>query len=478
VGARPAHAIREAPAGDAEADGRAWLSRRTRRLAWKARLIQGSRRDPARGLFASVAGAPAALALLAGRMLAPAALGRWTGRLRDTADGRLATRLRFTAVEDTPATPQTPRDGYTDAEQADRLHAFLTGIGLTRGFSPLVAMVGHGSNSLNNPHLSAYDCGACSGRHSGPNARLLAAMANRPEVRALLRARGVDIPATTRFLGCEHNTCDDRFTWYDSDALPASHVQAFAALRRTLDQAGALHAQERCRRFFSAPLRLTPAQAHRHVAGRRHDYGQARPELGHVNNAAAFIGRRAATRGAFFDRRLFLISYDCAADADGRALEPMLVANGQVGAGISLEYYFSTVDNQRYGSGSKVTHNVAGLLGVMDGANSDLRTGLPAQMIEIHEPMRLLVVVEHRLEVLSAIYERQPVLRELIGNGWVQLAAKDPDSPALHRFMPDRGWVRWAGSAATPRVRRSADWTRGRRDALAPALIEMAEEAN
>jgi uncharacterized protein len=452
VGARPAHAI-EAVAADA-ADGQAFLARRARRLTWKARLIQGSRRDPAQGLLGSLSGAPVALVMLAGRMLAPAALGRWTRRLRDNLDGQVATQLRYMAVSDMPATPEAPRAGYSRAEQAERVSAFLTAISLTRGFSPLVVIVGHGSASLNNPHRSAYNCGACSGRHSGPNARLFAAMANRPEVRERMRARGIDIPDGTRFLGCEHNTCDDSFTWYDADALPASHTQAFAELDATMRRAGALHAQERCRRFLSAPLDLTPEQARRHVAGRRNDYSQARPELGHVNNASAFIGRRAATRGTFFDRRIFLISYDCDADPDGSVLEPMLVANGQVGAGISLEYYFSTVSNERYGSGSKITHNIAGLIGVMDGASSDLRTGLPSQMIEIHEAMRLLIVVEHSPEVLGAIYARQPVLQELVGNGWVQLAVKDPDSPAIRRFVPGRGWSRMAG-----RGRHTTPWS-------------------
>ena len=37
---------------------------------------------------------------------------------------------------------------------------------------------------------------------------------------------------------------------------------------------------------------------------------------------------------------------------------------GPVGAGISLEYYFSSVDNERYGCGSKITHNLTGLFGV------------------------------------------------------------------------------------------------------------------
>jgi uncharacterized protein YbcC (UPF0753/DUF2309 family) len=34
------------------------------------------------------------------------------------------------------------------------------------------------------------------------------------------------------------------------------------------------------------------------------------PELGHATVAAAFVGRRTMSRGAFFDRRVFLISYD------------------------------------------------------------------------------------------------------------------------------------------------------------------------
>ncbi len=470
VGARPAHLVEETAAPGAEAAGNTHLARRSRRLAWKARFVQGSRRDPAQGLFATLIGAPAALALLAGRMLAPAALARRTAALREAADGRIATRLRYTALADTPATPDAPRAGYTEAEQAERVQAFLTAIGLTRGFAPLVAVVGHGSNSLNNPHMSAYDCGACSGRHSGTNARLFAAMANDPVVRERVRARGIDIPVGTWFIGAEHNTCDDQFTWYDTTLVPQSHATALAGLRTILAEASARHAQERCRRFLSAPLDITQAQALRHVA--------ARPELGHVNNAAAFIGRRAATRGAFFDRRIFLISYDCGADPDGRVLEPMLVANGLVGAGISLEYYFSTVDNARYGSGSKVTHNIAGLFGVMDGTSSDLRTGLPAQMIEIHEPMRLLVVVEHTPDVLSAIYARQPVLQELVGHGWLQLAVKDPDSPAIQRFVPGSGWLPWQGDdTPLPTVRSSVAWTRGHRDALPPALIDVSMEA-
>jgi hypothetical protein len=475
VTARPSHTVCEEAAPGAGNRGQAFVNARVRRLAWQARVLHGSRRDPLRGLLISLAGAPAALALLAGKMLAPAAVGRWLGTLGRAFDGPVATRLSFTAPQGGQTTREGLPAGFTDTEQAARVESLLRGMGLTGGFAPLVVIVGHGSNSQNNPHLAAYDCGACSGRHSGPNARLFAAMANREQVRALLHGRGIHIPAATWFVGCEHNTCDDSLTWYDGEALPAGHLQPLHELDAALRRAGELHAQERCRRFSSAALDLNPARARGHALRRRFDYSEPRPELGHANNACAFIGRRAATRGVFFDRRMFLISYDCTRDPEGTVLEGLLLANGPVGAGINLEYYFSTVDNQRYGCGSKVAHNVTGLFGVLEGTTSDLRTGLPRQMIEIHEPMRLLIVVEHGLDVLTAVYERQPPLQELIGNGWVHLGAKDPDSPAIHRLVPGSGWVRWQDPGAVlPRVRCSAEWVRGKRTALPPALIDAA----
>jgi uncharacterized protein YbcC (UPF0753/DUF2309 family) len=170
---------------------------------------------------------------------------------------------------------------------------------------------------------------------------------------------------------------------------------------------------------------------------------------------------------------VFLISYDPGKDPEGTVLEAILLAVGPVGAGINLEYYFSTVSNERFGCGSKVTHNVTGLFGVMDGNASDLRTGLPRQMIEIHEAMRLQVLVEAKIETLTAIYQRQPPLQQLIGNGWLLLSAKDPDSDAIQVFDPARGFAPWdGGGEPLPRVQRSPDWYRGHSDPLPPVLIE------
>jgi uncharacterized protein YbcC (UPF0753/DUF2309 family) len=482
---RPQNALYEQVAPGTETAQAIHQRRRGWLLTWRERLHQGSRRGLLQSPLLTTLAAPFALAGLLLRTLAPARLAALQGSLLGAFDPSVPGALALTAdpaEAARTASADAPRVGFSELEQVERVNGFLRAIGLTANFAPLVVIVGHGSNSPNNPHLAAYDCGACSGRHGGANARVFAALANRPEVRALLAVRGIVITPSTWFVGAEHNTCDEAVDWYDSDsdAVPQSHRQALADLRRDTTEALRLYAVERCRRFASAPRKPSPEKGLRHLVNRRHDIAQPRPELGHATIAAAFIGRRAMSRGVFFDRRVFLISYDPVQDADGRILEATLLTAGPVGAGISLEYYFSTVDNEGFGCGTKIMHNLAGLLGVMEGANSDLRTGLPQQMIEIHEAMRLLVVVEQTTDVLSALYQRQPALQELIGNGWIVLAAKHPESAEIQLFDPAQGWQVWSESGADPddttqqplaEVERSLDWFSGQSEPLPPVLL-------
>lgn len=481
---KPTSEVRETPLPGQEGQAGNHLRRRQWRRRWREALQQESRRGLLLGPLLTSLTAPLALGTLLVGSLAPA---RWASWMRQSAtrfDMPVRTRLQVSAApESVPGTPEAPRAGFDTAEQVSRVAAFLRTLGLTQDFAPLVTIMGHGSGSRNNPHLSAYDCGACSGRHGGPNARAFALIANRPEVRAGLLTEGIAIPDSCWFLAAEHNTCDDAVRWYDLDLIPASHQAATRKLQGEVETAMRRHAVERCRRLASAPLGLTPEQAIRHVAHRRHDASQARPELGHATNATALVGRRNLSRGAFFDRRAFLISYDPGTDADGSILENLLLAVGPVGAGISLEYYFSTVNNAHFGCGSKITHNVSGFVGVMEGASSDLRTGLPQQMIEIHEAMRLLLVVEQHPDILTALYLRQPPIQELVGKGWLHLAAKVPDQPELWRFYPPdsplSGWQRWQPETAPdlPTCAESLDWCRDSRNAgqardpLPPALL-------
>jgi len=476
----PAHAIHEHAKPEQKTVEEQHKQRRQTRLWIKDLLHLESRRNVlSTGLIIALS-APFTLLTLVSKTLFPGRFGSWVNNNRKQIDMSVDTDVHINALSDEPATIENPRHGFTDEEQADRIENFLRVIGLVSGYAPFVIMMGHGSSSQNNPHMAAYDCGACSGKHGGPNARIFAAIANRPEIRKLLDQRGLHIPDDTVFLGAEHNTCDEVIEWYDMDQLDVEQSQAWQEINEKLDQACQLSAHERCRRFMSASTNMSNRSALAHVIGRSYDFSQARPELGHATNATAFIGRRSLSQGAFFDRRAFLISYDPSTDPEGKIIEAILLAAGPVGAGINLEYYFSTVNNEMYGCGTKVMHNLTGLFGVMEGASSDLRTGLPVQMIEIHEAMRLLVIVEAKTEILGAIYQRQPVIEELVGKRWIQLGAIDPDDGQISFFVAGKGFVPWQAAGLTaeqtiPIVKHSVDHYQGQRDHLSPALIETNE---
>lgn len=463
------HGVCERPRPEAVAVG----ERRAGGLGWMRRVnqaLQGLRTNLfEQTLVAAVAGPLWAVPTLT-RAAAPVLWERAAARVGVAVAPEVATMLDRTRTE--PPPPSGERDGFTLDEQADRVLGTLRNVGLVSGFSTLVVWMGHGSHSRNNPHLAAYDCGACGGRHGGPNARAFAAMANDPAVRERLRLRGVDIPADCWFIGAEHDTADEQIQWLDEADVPAARAPDLARLKALLDHACRMSAHERCRKFESAPQAPTPLRALRHVVQRALDPFQARPELGHATNAAAVVGRRSLTRGLFLDRRAFLISYDPTIDPDTKICEGILAAVGPVGAGISLEYYFSTVDNDRFGCGTKVTHNIFGMIGVMEGTRGDLRTGLPKQMIEIHEPMRLLLIVEQTPEVLLAIVGRQPGVAELVAGAWIQVVSIDPVDGHAERFVPGVGFVRWdPPGSPLPRVDASPAWYAGKLDFVPPALV-------
>lgn len=471
---KPQHAVRELATAE---DSDLHEQRLFRRRLWArlVRTMQVASRSLVRGAFSTaVLGMLTALPLIT-RVLAP----RQYGRLRDWLNRTFlpTPRTELTLMRDDKQSHECVEGllvGFSHTEKADRVASVLVPAGLTKDFSRLVVILGHGSTSLNNPHESAYDCGACGGRRGGPNARLFAMMANRPQIRAELAARGISIPEDTWFIGGDHDTCSDQITLFDVDTVPPTHKDALETLRASFEIARARNAHERSRRFESCPPGASPAAALRHVEERSEHLAQPRQECGHATNAVCVVGRREVTRGLFLDRRSFLVSYDPASDPANDNLARLMDAVVPVCAGINLEYYFSRVDNARYGCGSKLPHNITSLVGVMDGHASDLRTGLPLQMVEIHEPVRALFVVETTPERLEQVIMANPTVKEFVVNRWIRIATMDPDSGAIH-IRRDAGYEELKGELKPlPTAPTSLDWYKGKLDHLPMAVIQPA----
>ncbi len=324
--------------------------------------------------------------------------------------------------------------GFEVPEMVEIVGKLLSGIGLTKNFAPIVYIVAHGGTTANNPHHAAYDCGACSGRPGALNARVFAAMANRTDVRNSLTKQGIHIPRETRFIAAMHDTSQDNLRYYDVSQLPMTSQKQHAENVRTFEKALDSNARERARRFASIERNLEPKHLRRAIEKRSVSYFEPRPELGHGSNALCYVGRRHSIKGLFLDRRAFLQSYDSLQDPEGETLLNLLTPLVPVCGGINLEYYFSRMDNHKMGCGTKLSHNVTGLIGVTNSSDGDLRTGLPFQMIENHDPVRLLMMVEQKTEVIHKQVASSPTLAQWFDHGWVHLVTIDPDNGDLHRY--------------------------------------------
>lgn len=327
--------------------------------------------------------------------------------------------------------------GFTVKEMAVRVENLLKGIGMVKDFAPLVYLVGHGSSSANNPHHGAHDCGACSGRPGSVNARVFAFMANHKEVRKILYTAGIDIPLGTQFIGALHDTASDKVMFYDEDILSERNLIQHPKSKDKFEHALDLNAKERSRRFASINTRRPIKHVREAIRKRSVSFFEPRPELGHGTNALCFVGNRSLTKGLFLDRRAFMNSYDYRTDPDGSVLLNVIKPLPPVCGGINLEYYFSRIDNKKLGAGTKLPHNVMGLIGVANSSDGDLRPGLPLQMIEVHDPVRLLIAVEHYPDVILNTIKALPDLYEWFSKRWIHLIAIHPDTNEFYYFKND-----------------------------------------
>lgn len=340
--------------------------------------------------------------------------------------------------------PVLASDSTANAQLAARV---LRAMGLTAEFPPLVLLVGHGSQSDNNPQAAGLDCGACCGQTGEVNARVLAGLLNDPAIRLALTAEGLEIPDSCYFLAALHNTTTDAVKVFDSEQLPANLLPAWKTLRNALDQASQLARRERAGSLGLGHLTGQPAALARAVQRRANDWAQTRPEWGLANNAAFIVAPRERSRGIDLQGRAFLHDYDWQKDQDGSVLELIMTAPMVVTHWINMQYLASTTDNQRYGSGNKILHNVVGgRIGVFEGNGGDLRIGLAMQSLHdgerwMHTPLRLTVVIDAPQAMIDAVIARHEAVRQLVENQWLYLLRLEPGSPARFQRRTGSGWL-------------------------------------
>ena len=331
--------------------------------------------------------------------------------------------------------------GFAGAARIDMAEAVLRAMSMTDNFARIVMLAGHGSTSVNNPHASGLDCGACGGHTGEANARVAAAILNDWQVRAGLLARGITIPQDTWFIGCLHNTTTDEIELFNAELVPSSHRAELVRLRDWLAHASFRARSERAPFLgLSKDGDITAA-----IISRSRDWSQVRPEWGLAGNAAFIAAPRAYTKGLDLHGRAFLHDYEWRKDSEFGVLELIMTAPMVVASWINLQYYGSAVNNSAFGSGNKTLHNVVGALGVLEGNGGDLRPGLPWQSVHdghrlVHEPLRLNVFIAAPLEAINDVIMAHDSVRQLVENKWIHLYAIDDDG-SINRYWGDLCWA-------------------------------------
>jgi uncharacterized protein YbcC (UPF0753/DUF2309 family) len=325
--------------------------------------------------------------------------------------------------------------GLSLTKKVELASGALKAMSLTQGFAPIVMITGHGSTTVNNPHATGLDCGACAGRTGEANARIAADVLNDKEVKKKLAKNGIIIPSDTFFLACQHDTTTDEIQFFNAEQIPSTHDQAFKDLKKLTKEASQRTRAERSIRLGNA----------KNILNRSKDWAQVRPEWGLAGCANFIVAPRERTQFMNLSSRAFLHSYAWQQDQDFNVLELIMTAPMIVASWISYQYYASTVNNQLYGAGNKTLHNIIGAIGVLEGNSGDLRTGLPMQSIHNgeelqHDPLRLNVIIEAPISEINKVIQKHDMVKNLFDNGWLYLFTLNKSGEMAYRYTGELNW--------------------------------------
>lgn len=331
-------------------------------------------------------------------------------------------------------------DGLPLELRVDAAEALVRECGLQARFAPLVMLMGHGASSVGDPQAAFLQSDACGGHPSDTAAANGVALLNDPEVRRGLAERGIEVPDDTVFVAALHDTTRDAIRVLGREAVPTDRVAVLGELEDALARA-----VRRVRSERAAALGLGARVAGRRLARRSRDYSVVRPEQGQAGCSAFVAAPRALTRGVDLGTGCQLHSYDETLDPDGTVLARVLGRSLLLAARTTLQYHLAAVDPEHFGAGDRTLVDVVGGVGVLEGNDGALRTGLPLQLVHdgtglAHAPRRLDARIMASTTAIDAVLERESPLRLLVQGGWITLRTLKRSGEAGHLYDPRSGW--------------------------------------
>ncbi|WP_439558328.1 putative inorganic carbon transporter subunit DabA, partial [Dyadobacter sp.] len=163
-------------------------------------------------------------------------------------------------------------------------------------------------------------------------------------------------------------------------------------------------------------VRVVPPDQHKHLPAR-----------------ICLIGSSSLFENINQDGHIMLHSYDHTADHDGTSLLNILKVNIPLYGESSLADFFSKSDKKQNGF-KRILHQINKFLGFADHSSGDLRSGLPRELTENREPMRVLFIVEQEPHTILDTIKKLDSIYQWFVNEWVHLVAADPLSKQLYLF--------------------------------------------